>query len=47
VLIGHETYRRLPPNVNAEAHRGMRLKGKSIPVDAYVLRSLSGPARPS
>ena len=47
VLIGHETYRRLPPNVIAEAHRGMRLKGKSIPVDAYVLRSLSGASRPS
>ena len=47
VLIGHETYRRLPPNVIAEAHRAMRLKGKSIPVDAYVLRSLAGAPRPN
>ena len=47
VIIGHETYRRLPPSADAEAHRALRLKGKSVPVDAYVLRSLPGALRPN
>jgi class 3 adenylate cyclase len=46
VLIGDETCQRLPPDAVVEAHRALRLKGKSTPVDGYVLRSLSG-AQPS
>jgi class 3 adenylate cyclase len=40
VLIGAETYRRLPPEADAEARPGLSMKGKNIPVDAYVLHSV-------
>ena len=40
VLVGAETYRRLPPNVDAEAWPGLKVKGKQTPVDAYVLHSV-------
>jgi class 3 adenylate cyclase len=40
VLIGAETYRRLPPHTDAEARPGLRVKGKQTTVDAYVLHSL-------
>ena len=40
VLIGAETYRRLPPHAEAEARPGLWVKGKQAPVDAYVLRSM-------
>jgi class 3 adenylate cyclase len=40
VLIGAETYRRLPPNAQVEARPGLMLKGKETPVDAYVLTSV-------
>jgi class 3 adenylate cyclase len=39
VLIGAETYRRLPPDTAAEAVPGLRVKGKDTPVDAYLLTS--------
>jgi len=40
VLIGAETYRRLPPHTGAEARPGLTVKGKQTPVDAYLLRSV-------
>jgi class 3 adenylate cyclase len=40
VLIGEETYRRLPPHAVVEARPALKVKGKATPVDAYVLRSL-------
>jgi class 3 adenylate cyclase len=40
VLIGAETYRRLPDGADVEAMPGLRVKGKQTPVDAYVLRGL-------
>jgi class 3 adenylate cyclase len=40
VLIGADTYRRLPPHTDAEARPGLTLKGKETAVDAYVLHSL-------
>jgi class 3 adenylate cyclase len=40
VLVGAETYRRLPSNADAEAWPGLRVKGKATPVDAYVLHSV-------
>jgi class 3 adenylate cyclase len=40
VLIGADTYRRLPPQTEVEARPGLALKGKEAPVDAYVLQSL-------
>jgi adenylate cyclase len=40
VLIGAETYRRLPDGVVVEAMPGLRVKGKEAALDAYVLRQL-------
>ncbi|MGE5689108.1 MAG: adenylate/guanylate cyclase domain-containing protein [Pseudomonadota bacterium] len=40
VLIGPETYERLPPGVVVEARRGLRMKGKAEAVHAYVLLAL-------
>jgi class 3 adenylate cyclase len=45
VLIGAETYRRLPDGAEAESMPGLRVKGKRDPVDAFVLRSLPPPVR--
>jgi adenylate cyclase len=40
VLIGAETYRRLPDGAVAERVPGLTVKGKDQPIDAYLLRSL-------
>jgi class 3 adenylate cyclase len=40
VLIGADTYRRLPTSVEVEPRPALQLKGKDRPVDAYVLRSI-------
>ncbi len=40
VLIGAETYERLPDGAVVEARAGLRVKGKEDAVDAYVLRAL-------
>jgi adenylate cyclase len=40
VLVGAETYRRLPDGTVAEAMPGLRVKGKDTTVDAFVLRGL-------
>jgi adenylate cyclase len=40
VLIGSETFRRLPDGAEVEALPGLRVKGKESVVDAYVLRSV-------
>jgi len=40
VLVGAETYRRLPANADAEAWPGLMVKGKQTLVDAYVLHSV-------
>jgi adenylate cyclase len=40
VLIGAETYERLPPGTVVEERRGLRVKGKDQVVDAYVLVAL-------
>jgi adenylate cyclase len=40
VLIGDETYRRLPEGTVAEWQGGLRVKGKRDPVDAYLLFAL-------
>jgi class 3 adenylate cyclase len=40
VLIGAETFRRLPVRADVEPMPGLRVKGKQTPVDAYVLRAL-------
>jgi class 3 adenylate cyclase len=40
VLIGAETYSRLPDGTVAEAMPGLRVKGKDAAVDAYVLHDL-------
>jgi class 3 adenylate cyclase len=40
VLIGAETYRRLPDGTVVEPMPGLQVKGKQDPVDAYVLRAL-------
>jgi class 3 adenylate cyclase len=40
VLIGAETYRRLPDGAVAEAMPGLRVKGRDDAVDAYVLVSI-------
>jgi class 3 adenylate cyclase len=40
VLVGAETYRRLPDGTVAEAMPGLRVKGKDATVDAFVLRGL-------
>lgn len=47
VLIGAETYRRLPDGVAVEAMSGLRVKGKDAAVDAYVLRALPASASTS
>jgi adenylate cyclase len=40
ILIGEETYRRLPDGTVAEAMPGLRVKGKDMAVDAFVLHAL-------
>ena len=40
VLIGEETYRRLPAGAIVERRDGLRLKGKDAVVDAYLLLAL-------
>jgi class 3 adenylate cyclase len=40
VLVGAETYRRLPDGAVVEPMPGLRVKGKDSPVDAYILRDL-------
>jgi adenylate cyclase len=40
VVLGAETVRRLPPGTVVERLPELRVKGKSEPVEAYVLRSL-------
>jgi class 3 adenylate cyclase len=40
VLVGAETYRRLPAYADAESRPALKVKGKRTPVDAYVLRSV-------
>ena len=40
VLIGAETYRRLPDGTEAEAVGGLRVKGKDQAVDAFILHSV-------
>ena len=40
VLIGHETYLKLPAGTVVENRTGLRLRGKDDTVDAYVLHAL-------
>jgi len=40
VLIGEETYRRLPPGTVVERRTGLRVRGKGAELDAYVLHAL-------
>jgi class 3 adenylate cyclase len=40
VLIGEETYRRLPDGAVVDAQPGLLVKGKQVPIDAYLLRFL-------
>ena len=40
VLIGADTYRRLPAGAIVERWSGLRMKGKDDPVDAYLLLAL-------
>ena len=40
MLIGAETYRRLPDGAVVEPMPGLKVKGKDDPIDGYVLRSL-------
>jgi adenylate cyclase len=40
VLIGPETYARLPDGAVVEARKGLRMKGKQGVIDAYVLQAL-------
>jgi len=40
VLIGAETYERLPDGTLVEARGGLQVKGKNETVDAYVLLAL-------
>jgi class 3 adenylate cyclase len=40
IVVGAETFRRLPDGTVAERLAELRVKGKSEPVDAYVLRTL-------
>jgi class 3 adenylate cyclase len=44
VLIGSETYRRLPLRADVDPVPGIAMKGKHAPVDAYLLNGL--PSRP-
>jgi class 3 adenylate cyclase len=41
VLIGAETYHRLPRGAEVEPMPGLRVKGKLTPVDAFILRALN------
>jgi class 3 adenylate cyclase len=43
VLVGAETARRLPPGTMVELLPELHVKGKSEPVEAYVLRALPAP----
>jgi class 3 adenylate cyclase len=40
VLIGAETFRRLPAGAEVQPMPGLHVKGKQDPVDAYVLRAM-------
>jgi class 3 adenylate cyclase len=40
ILVGSETYRRLPDGTVAEPMPGLRVKGKDAAVDAFVLHAL-------
>jgi class 3 adenylate cyclase len=40
VLIGQETYERLPPGSVVEERRGLRLQGKDVAIDAYLLHAV-------
>ena len=40
VLIGAETYRRLPDGAVVDSTPGLRVNGKDDPIDGYVLHSL-------
>lgn len=40
VLIGDETYRRLPTGAVVEERAGLRMKGKDQAINAYVLLAL-------
>jgi class 3 adenylate cyclase len=40
VVVGAETYRRLPDGTEARPLAGLQVKGKSAPVEAFVLASL-------
>ncbi len=40
VLIGAETYRRLPDGTAVEARPGLRVKGRDAAIDAFLLRAL-------
>jgi class 3 adenylate cyclase len=42
VLIGSDTYRRLPVGADVDPRLGLEMKGKHDLVDAYVLNALSG-----
>ena len=42
MLIGSETYRRLPDGAVVDPMPGLKVKGKDDPIDGYVLRSLPG-----
>jgi adenylate cyclase len=46
VLIGAATYDRLGPDADADPRPGLTMKGKSTPVDAYVLNDLPTRAVP-
>jgi class 3 adenylate cyclase len=43
VLIGAETYRRLPPDAEVDPRPGLVVKGKHARVDAYVLNAMPAP----
>jgi class 3 adenylate cyclase len=45
VLIGADTYDRLPPSAEVEARPALAVKGKRTPIDAYVLNALPAEAR--
>jgi class 3 adenylate cyclase len=47
VLIGAETRRALPDGSIVEAVPGLRVKGKEMAVDAYLLHALAGSAQES
>jgi adenylate cyclase len=40
VLIGQETYEQLPPGSVVEERRGLRLQGKDVAIDAYLLHAV-------